>query len=96
MFGDKRRNIRFEATCTDTHNDKTNGEDGDGNIRFDDNLRDSGEDEENVTNNGNNVSVLDGEVAAEVFISQPRSSEWCNVRPKGIDCMRLAVVNVTG
>jgi hypothetical protein len=43
-----------------------------------------------VTDDGDDVRVLDREVATPVLISKPRSTEWGDVRPELIDCTRLA------
>ena len=41
LFGNEGRDVGLEASGTDTHNDKTNGEDTHGDLGLDDNLRDS-------------------------------------------------------
>lgn len=69
LLGDKRRNVRLETASSDTHDDETNGEDGDGSIGLGDDLRNRGEDEKNMTDDGNDVGVLDCEITTKVLIS---------------------------
>jgi hypothetical protein len=74
LLGDERRNVRLETTSTNTHDDETDGEDGNGSTRLGDDLGNGGEYEENMTNDGDDIGILDGEVTAPVLISKPRAT----------------------
>jgi hypothetical protein len=39
-----------------------------------------------MADKGDEVSILDREVAAQVLISQPGSSEGCDVTPELVNC----------
>jgi hypothetical protein len=89
LLGNKWRDIRLETSGTNTHDDKTKGEDGDGSAGLSDNLGNGREDKEDVTDDGDDVGVLNGEVTSPVLISKPRTSEGGDVGPKLVDCIRL-------
>lgn len=89
LLGDERRDVRLETTGTNTHDDETNGEDGNRCAGLGDDLGNGREDEENVTDDGDDVGILDGEVTAPVLISKPRATERSDVRPELVDCALL-------
>jgi hypothetical protein len=89
LFGNEGRDVRLETTGTDTHDDQPNREDGNGSTGLGDDLGNGGEDEEDVTDDSDNVGVLDGEVTSPVFISKPRASERGDVGPELVDCTQL-------
>lgn len=89
LLSDKRRNVRLETTGTNTHNDETDGEDGNRGAGLSDDLGNGGEDEENMTDDGNDIGILDGEVTAPVLISQPGTTKGSDVRPELVNCALL-------
>lgn len=57
LFGDEGRDVGFETTSTNSHNNEADSKDTHGSIRLDDNLRDCREDQDNVPNDGDNTSL---------------------------------------
>jgi hypothetical protein len=89
LLGNKGRDVRLETSGTDTHDDETEGEDGDGSAGLGDDLGNGREDKEDVTDDGDDVGVLNGEVTSPVLISKPRTSKGGDVGPELVDCIRL-------
>lgn len=90
LLSNEGRNIRLETTGTDTHDDETNGKDGDGGTGLGDNLGNGGEDEEDMSDDGDQVGPLNSGVTTQVLISNPRSTERGDVGPELVDCTVLA------
>ena len=85
LFGDERRNVALETASANPHDDKADGEDGNGGFGLGDDLGNGREDEEDMADNGDDVGVLDREVATKVLVCKPGASEWGDVRPELVD-----------
>jgi hypothetical protein len=85
LFGNERRDVRFETASSDSHDDKAQRKDANGGIRLSDDLGNGREDEQDVADDRNNIGILDRKVATEVFVSKPRASKGCDVGPKLVD-----------
>ena len=68
LFGDQWRDVRFESTGTDTHDDDSDSETPESVIRVIDNGGDSGGDEENMANHSDSDSYANGLITTPVGI----------------------------
>ena len=85
LLGDEGRDVRLETARAKSHDDETDGENGDGDIGLDNDLWDGREDEDDVADDGEDIGVLDREIAAPVLVSQPGSSKRCDVGPELVE-----------
>jgi hypothetical protein len=86
LLSNKRRNVGLEATGSNSHNNKTEGEDSESGVRLDNDLGNGREDEDDVADNGEDVRILDGEVTSPVLIGEVGTKERGEVRPELVDC----------
>ena len=95
LLGNERRNVGLEAPGSNTHDDQTDGKDAKRRWWVDNDRRDGRDDENNVTDNGDDVGILNGQVAAPVLVSEIRSEKGSQIRPKLVDC-RCVNVRIKG
>ncbi len=62
LLSNERRDVRFKTSDTDTHDNDTNGESRNGTIRVDNDWRNSGHNQNDVTEDGDEDGKLDGHV----------------------------------
>lgn len=85
LLSNKWRDVRLETTGSDTHDHETNTEDGDRDVGLDDDCRDSRHDEDDMADEGNEISPLDSGVTPPVLISKPGTTERSDVRPELVE-----------
>lgn len=93
LFSDQRRDVGFESTCSEAHDDKSDSEDSESSFALDDDRRNSRDDQDSVTDHSETDRVLDSEVTTEILISDVCSTKRCDVRPEGIDFEMLVIVS---
>ena len=77
--------VGLETSDSDTHDDNTDGESCNSAAWVDNNWWNSGHDQDDVTDDGDEDGELNGHVATEILISDIGTEKWHNVRPEGVE-----------
>jgi hypothetical protein len=81
LFGNQRRDVRLETSCTKTHDYNSHDEASECSVAVLDHPRDSGYDEENVTDECNSHTDRDGLEATPMRVCNVSSKKWNNIHP---------------
>lgn len=86
LLGDKWRNVGFETTCTDSHDDKPNDKGAHGRVGMGNDMRGSRGCQNDVASNSNENRDVNGSETSKIGIGYIGTEEWHQVDPELIEC----------